>query len=251
MKRIMLSEKALYRGSLILVNKKSPFRDDICNVPLVPLDEEKDAVLMERQSAGLLNKLIEETNAKERIIAVSGWRSKAEQADIYEQSIKKNGRKFTQKYVAFPGCSEHHTGLAVDLAENRTEIDFIRPDFPYEGICGNFREKAAMFGFVERYPRGKEKITGIAWEPWHFRYVGIPHALIMRQREMVFEEYHQFLREHEYSLNPYVCAYGQRNAEISYLRAAEHGDTFMEIDENALFTVSGNNTDGFIITVWR
>ena len=55
-------------------------------------------------------------------------------------------------------------------------IDFIRPDFPDDGVCGAFRRAAARYGFLERYTREKEALTGIAEEPWHFRYVGVPHA---------------------------------------------------------------------------
>lgn len=64
-----------------------------------------------------------------------------------------------------------------------------RPAFPYEGVCQMFRERAAEFGFVERYPAGKEPITGIAHEPWHFRYVSPPHARAMVRRGLVLEEY--------------------------------------------------------------
>lgn len=72
------------------------------------------------------------------------------------------------------GCSEHETGLAIDLALAGEEPDFIRPPFPDRGICRRFRQRCADFGFVLRYPAGKETVTGIAHEPWHFRYVGVP-----------------------------------------------------------------------------
>ena len=91
--------------------------------------------------------------------------------------------------MALPGHSEHQTGLAIDLGLRGPEIDFIRPDFPYEGVCQRFRERAADFGFVERYPAGKEAVIGIAHEPWHFRYVGPSHAREMVHRGLVLEEY--------------------------------------------------------------
>ena len=95
----------------------------------------------------------------------------------------------TRKFVAYPGCSEHQTGLAIDLGANLPEIDFICPEFPDTGIFGKFREKAADFGFIERYPKGKEAVTGIGAEPWHFRYVGVPHAAVMKAGGLVLEEY--------------------------------------------------------------
>ena len=91
--------------------------------------------------------------------------------------------------MALPGCSEHQTGLAIDLGLRGPEVDFLCPDFPYTGPCGDFRRLAADYGFVERYPAGKEPITGIAHEPWHFRYVGVPHAERMAAMGLVLEEY--------------------------------------------------------------
>ena len=111
----------------------------------------------------------------------------------YLQSLLENGEEFTNKFVARPGHSEHQTGLAIDLGLKQPDIDFLRPNFPYEGICQTFRELAADYGFIERYPVGKEAITGIAHEPWHFRYVGVPHAKIMVDHNWTLEEYHLHL----------------------------------------------------------
>ena len=65
-----------------------------------------------------------------------------------------------------PDCSEHQTGLAIDLGLKIEKIDFIRPDFPNTGICGNFRKIAADFGFIALYSKSKEHITGIT--SWYF-----------------------------------------------------------------------------------
>lgn len=64
--------------------------------------------------------------------------------------LQENGTEFTAKFVAMPGHSEHQTGLAIDLGLRQPDIDFIRPAFPYEGICQKFRELAPAFGFIER-----------------------------------------------------------------------------------------------------
>ena len=251
MKTLELSRNAIYSGSLILVNSKHPFRETERELSLVPVDEINSTVLMERQGARLLHRLVEELGVGNRIIAVSGWRSMSEQTQIYEDSIVDNGRAFTKKYVALPGCSEHHTGLAIDLAENKPDIDLLRPEFPYSGICRKFRESAPVFGFVERYPKGKEKITEIAWEPWHFRYVGYPHSAIIQQEGMTLEEYHLFLRAHVCEKNPFVYQAKGRRIEISYQIAKEKGLTKIKAEDRELCSVSGNNVDGFILTVWR
>lgn len=158
------------------------------NVPdLVPVGD--STVLLEREAARALESLMESLAGWKSIIPVSGWRSIHEQETIYAGSLAENGPEFTRKYVARLGHSEHQTGLAIDLGLRGVELDFIRPAFPYEGICQVFRERAADFGFVERYPAGKEPITGIAHEPWHFRYVGLSHAREMVRRGVVLEEY--------------------------------------------------------------
>ncbi|MFQ9679543.1 MAG: alanine racemase [Ruthenibacterium lactatiformans] len=110
-------------------------------------------------------------------------------AGAVSDSVRDNGLEFTQKYVALPGCSEHETGLAIDVGEAREVIDFIRPAFPDTGVCAAFRRAAARYGFIERYPKGAQAVTGIGHEPWHFRYVGWPHAGLMAQRGVTLEEY--------------------------------------------------------------
>lgn len=146
-------------------------------------------VLLEREAARALEALMETLDGWRSIVPVSGWRSFQEQEDIYQDSLREHGPEFTRKYVALPGHSEHQTGLAIDLGLRGPELDFICPAFPYEGICQRFRARAADFGFVERYPAGKETVTGIAHEPWHFRYVGPAHAQEMVRRGLVLEEY--------------------------------------------------------------
>ena len=161
---------------LILVNPRHACPGGVPD--LIPVGG--SPVLLDWQAAQALEALMEE---------LDGWRSFEEQTGIYQSSLAENGPAFTRKYVALPGHSEHQTGLAIDLGLRGPEIDFIRPDFPYEGVCQRFRERAADFGFVERYPAGKEAVTGIAHEPWHFRYVGPSHAREMVHRGLVLEEY--------------------------------------------------------------
>ena len=170
---------------LILVNARHGCPGEVPQ--LVPVGG--SPVLLDLQAAQALEALMGELDGWQSIVPVSGWRSFEEQEDIYQSSLAEHGRLFTRKYVALPGHSEHQTGLAIDLGLRGPELDFIRPDFPYSGICQTFRARAADFGFVERYPAGKEHITGIAHEPWHFRYVGPSHARALVRRGLVLEEY--------------------------------------------------------------
>ncbi len=250
MTTIALPHELIYAGELILVNAHYPYRKSPRGQRLVPVHNGMDVVLLAHNAAKPLELLMAQLGNWEQIAAVSGWRSRREQQQIYDDSLRDNGKEFTENFVALPGCSEHQTGLAIDLALRRNEIDFIRPDFPYTGICQTFRQKAPYYGFVERYPKAKANITGIAHEPWHFRYVGKPHAEVMTEHGLVLEEYISFLKNHQYGIAPYVYQGRSGLAEIAYLPAAAQ-DTILTTNANHSYSISGNNVDGFIITAWR
>ncbi len=175
-------------NTLILVNLQHGIPAGM-EQDLIPAHKDYPEILLEREAAVALSRLMEELDGWKYIVPVSGWRSMEEQQTIYDDSLRDNGLEFTKKFVALPGHSEHQTGLAIDLGLRQKEIDFIRPAFPYEGICQTFRELASAYGFIERYPAGKEAITGIAHEPWHFRYVGTPHAETITKAGLTLEEY--------------------------------------------------------------
>ena len=175
---------------------------------------------------------------------MSGWRSQQEQQRIWDDSMAEHGETFTRQYVALPGCSEHQTGLAIDLGKAAGYIDFIRPAFPYDGVCGRFRRLAARYGFIERYQWGKEEVTGISAEPWHFRYVGAPHAQLMETNGLCLEEYRDFLRQGPRS----VALENGRMAQVFYVPAAG-AVTEVEVPEGCC-QISGDNVEGFILTWW-
>ena len=228
------------RGSLILVNAGHPY----CGLEpeLAPVG----GVLLERRAAALLERLMARMHGWDGIAAVSGWRPHVEQRGLWEQSLRDNGEDFTRRFVARPGHSEHETGLAIDLGLRGEPLDAIRPHFPDEGAARAFRRLAAGHGFVERYPAGKEHITGIAAEPWHFRYVGVPHAAIMVKFGFTLEEYHDFLRRFPYGGAPFCLTEGERSFEISRLTGAQ---TPPQTDGTVV--VSGDNMGAQILTVWR
>ncbi len=175
-------------NSLLLVNRQHPCPVDTAQ-DLMPVHKRYPHILLKQEAAGALGRIMEQLDGWQFLVPVSGWRSHAEQKKIYEDSLRDNGPVFTAQFVALPGYSEHQTGLAIDLGLLQPEIDFICPTFSDAKICQRFRDLAPAYGFVERYPAGKEHITGIAHEPWHFRYVGVPHAEEMARRGLTLEEY--------------------------------------------------------------
>ena len=234
----------IHSGLLILVNSEHPIQHMERPV-LAPAAPGSD-ILLDTRAAAMLSGLFPRLGAAGEIVPVSGWRSAEEQQEIWDGSMRENGAEFTRKYVALPGCSEHQTGLAIDLALRADSIDFIRPEFPYDGICGRFRALAADYGFVERYQSGKEDITGIAAEPWHFRYVGRPHARIMCDMGLCLEEYVEYLRSYPYPERLLEVRGEIYEAEVGFAGARDALGL-----PDAPYQVSGNNVDGYIYTLWR
>lgn len=249
MKKIFIDQKNVHIGNLILVNRDYEYHRQRSDLSAITGDSAAE-ILLDSRAGIMLNRLMGEIQGWEYIVPVSGWRSLEEQQKIWEDSLAENGQEFTEKYVAVPGHSEHQTGLAIDLGLKQPEIDFIRPDFPYDGICRIFRERAVEYGFVERYPADKEQITNIGHEPWHFRYVGAPHAAVMAGKGMVLEEYIEFLRGYCHGEKPYAIRTDRGEILVSYVKA-EHELTEVKIDDTYPYAISGNNADGFIITEWR
>lgn len=237
MNNIVLKSGDICWGNLILVNSDFPM---IKKEPsdLTAINNSK--IKMCREAASQLDLAIKKINGWTGITPVSGYRSFEEQQNIWNDCLKENGIDFTQKYVAKPACSEHQTGLAIDLGMTQLHIDFVHPEFPNYGICGQFKKIAAEFGFILRYPLGKEHITKIAYEPWHFRYVGIPHAQIICEKGFVLEEYIEYIRQFIHNVNPLIY---RNKYEISYLSKSDYS-----FEDTNIVNVSGNNCDGFIIT---
>ncbi len=268
MKQTTLTYEDTKRGSLILVNPKcelsktgraenllwvtrkgmpalriSPATGCLCGDAAVGND-----LVLESETARMLSRLLSELESRGRIILVSGYRSHEEQVRIWEDTWEREGEAFTRTYVAEPGHSEHESGLAVDLAENRAHIDFIRPEFPRTGICQEFRRRAARYGFIERYPAGKETVTGIGAEPWHFRYVGVPHSLAMKREGTVLEEYLSFLRENTSPQSPYLCFGPEAGVctEIFYLPVERGKNRVLSCPADGTLWFSGTNEGGVV-----
>lgn len=232
---------------LALVNATHPLPDDPAP-DLVPIDQHNPKILLERQAARLLSSCLSAIGAQGNIIPVSGWRSREEQQNIWDETLQEKGISFTRQYVAKPGCSEHETGLAIDLGLALPEIDFIRPAFPDSGICRVFRQKAAKYGFILRYPAGKEHITGIAHEPWHFRYVGAPHGEIISSLHLTLEEYLCMLRQYTIA-RPLPFQSDAYRFHIAYLPAPP--DPSLLPKEDTCYQLSTDNCGGWILTSWK
>ena len=244
MRPLRLRREQTCQGPLVLIDRAHPLQEG-APPELVPVDRLHPQVLLERRAARLLAACIRSVGGGRTIVPVSGWRSRAEQQRIWDDTLEKEGEAFARQFVALPGCSEHETGLAIDLGQGGGAVDFIRPAFPETGACGAFRRLAARYGFVLRYPEGKERVTGIAHEPWHFRYVGVPHARLMEEAGLCLEEYFDFLRE-----RPRRCVLENGLSVTARYVPWDGMARELELPEGC-WQLSGDNASGFVLTVWE
>ena len=113
---------------------------------------------------------------------LSGYRSYQRQSVLYQNYVNRDGEEKASTYSAKPGHSEHQTGLAFDIGELSNTYG--------ETPAGKWlEENAYLYGFIIRYPKGKENITGYQYEPWHVRYLGTSIAKDVYQRGVTLEEY--------------------------------------------------------------
>ncbi len=186
-------------GHLMLVNSEhmvdkdyNPDRVQFENTYYYLSEEAADA--LER----MLNDM--EDDLGEAPMIISTYRSYEKQESVYNADVDDavaNGAdlsdavKETGHYIALPGASEHQTALAVDLSNDGSlEENFIDTE---AGVW--IKEHCHEYGFIVRYPKEKEKYTGIGYEPWHIRYVGKPSSDIMYQNNWCLEEYIDYLKE--------------------------------------------------------
>lgn len=185
-------ETDLNKGILILVNKYYYLPDGYNPSDLVTLTSKynsginskmrKEAALafMEMSDAATLDNVI--------IKNASAFRSYEYQVNLYEKYVEKDGKKAADTYSARPGFSEHQTGLALDI--NQIDSGFEATD-AFKWLAKN----AYKYGFIIRFPKDKEDITGYSYESWHWRYVGKKAAKIIKDEDITFEEYYAYYVE--------------------------------------------------------
>ena len=125
-----------------------------------------------------------------KIVANSTYRSYNDQVKTYNSIKGSKGLEYADKVAARPGHSEHETGLAIDISTLKNEGDFEdTEEFKW------LQEHAHEYGFILRYPKDKEYITGYAYESWHYRYVGIDVAVKIKKENITFDEYYAYYVE--------------------------------------------------------
>lgn len=121
------------------------------------------------------------------IIAVSAYRDYDYQENLFNNYVKEKGENYALKCSAKAGHSEHQTGLSVDVMGSNNDYDQFEKSKEFDWMKNN----SCKYGFILRYPKGKEYITGFKYEPWHYRYVGKDIASIIYTEGITLEEYYK------------------------------------------------------------
>lgn len=179
--------------SLLLVNGNIPLPEDYSFVPVQYENETVD----KRMYSSLVEMLDTAKAEGLTLWLASGYRDRETQKVILNNAIEnrmnsygmaeEEARENALLTIALPGYSEHETGLAIDF-------NYVNQDFESTAEYAWLSEHAREYGFVQRYPKGKEEITGINVEPWHYRYVGRKHAKKMQELELTLEEYVEYMK---------------------------------------------------------
>ena len=179
----------------IIVNKEHPVSEvyivSVCFVDMID-DVEHKVICVEQKTYEAFQALkaaLEEKGIK--IGISSGYRSMEKQKQLMDEYIDLYGYQYAHEVVASPGASEHHTGLAVDI------VPMVDGEWVVENedmlketdLFAVIHETLPDYGFILRYPEGKEEITGYSYEPWHIRYVGEEFAKELYEKGLTMEEW--------------------------------------------------------------
>lgn len=138
-------------------------------------------------AAALVELFADAENEGHILMVGSSYRSYSTQEWLFSSYVAASGYALADKYSAHAGHSEHQTGLAVDVS-TASQSCYLEECFTDTGDGRWLADNAYKYGFILRYPLGKEEITGYNFEPWHFRYVGIPLATAIHQSGLTLDE---------------------------------------------------------------
>ena len=191
----VVKETDLSKGNLILVNKFYYLKQDFIPNDIVDVDINysyaNNRVTKETNDAFVeMAKKAKEDNIK--LIANSSYRTYERQEEVYKEFYYSKGISYADKYAARAGYSEHQTGLSLDIFTSGSSTT---SNFEESDAFRWLSENAYKYGFILRYPKGKEYLTGYNYESWHYRYVGKDDAYKIHKENLTFDEYYAYYLE--------------------------------------------------------
>ena len=229
-----IEEEQIYVGNLILINNEVKLQKEPTEIIAVPNNFANNVEIQSEITVhkDLLTPMQDMFKAAEKDGMIhfklnSGFRTGIDQQKLYEE--------LGSQYALPAGYSEHQSGLSIDIGSTEGMMEYT---LEAEWLA----QHAPEFGFILRYPENKVEVTGIAFEPWHFRYVGKPHSLIMTKEDLVLEEYLAFIKEK----GEYETTIEGKHYQIRYVKPEQL--KIMESLKTNKDEISGDNLGGIIIT---
>ena len=183
------------KGKLMIVNKyynlSSSYKGDLVETGNYSINSNYK---MDREAFEAYKKLYEDAVKNNLHIKIrSAYRSYFDQQYIYNGYVARDGKAESDRYSARAGHSEHQTGLAIDIsAASDLWADFSKTqEFTW------MKDNSYKYGFILRYPKDKEYITGYMYEPWHYRYVGVDVAKYIYENNITYDEYYAYFIENK------------------------------------------------------
>lgn len=252
---ITKDKSEIHNGFLLLVNNNYPCLHD--GIDLVNMSENYNHTFQITDYAVESNKTtLEHMNlmfadfkqavGENDLMISCNYRSKELQEELYNAEVDEKGEDEGSKWVTKPGYSEHQTGYAFDLT--LVDDDGSVTEFDGEGKYSWVKDNCEKYGFILRYPDNKTEITGIYHEPWHIRYIGVAHACYIKEHDLCLEEYIDLLKNYSVKKPLEYQDYEMNRWSIYYV-PAESKQTSIPVPKGKDYEISGNNVDGFIVSV--
>lgn len=239
---IEIREDQIYQGNLLLVNHDHPVQPESVKKDVVNLNTSHDLIhgfgliydetyLSEAISHKFSDMMASaKKDGVQNFYITSGFRDFEKQEELYQE--------MGSAYALPPGYSEHNLGLSLDVGTTELEMA--------QAPEGKWIENHAWeHGFILRYPKDKIDVTGIQYEPWHIRYVGLPHSAIMKEKNLALEEYLDYLKEN----NQLSASIEGTDYRIQYYPLSQNREIPVPVDSD--YEISGNNIDGVIVTIFE
>ena len=235
------------KGNLVVVNDTYPLRN-YENIELVTIKDHNEELYrvsssqlkLQKEALEAFNLMIKdftEEVEKHNLQIISGYRSFDEQEKLHYESLLVNTEKNNNTLVAKPDRSDYHTGLVVDLG--LYYADDTNGKYDGSGIYSWITDYCYKYGFI---------ITDNK-QPGHLRYIGNVHAGLMKELNLGFDEYIEYIESYRYYANPYQSKEGAGQGYSIYYVPATGDKTQVPVPVSKKYSISGNNKDGFIITV--
>lgn len=252
---VSVSNEDVHAGDLILVNTDTAYVEENPTEIVSIYDHKTDnyhvsgtETSLRQPALDALNQMLDAfyvATGHQDMIVISGYRT-TQQQELYDADLAETGEQ-TSTRVALPGHSEHESGYALDFS---LYTDGVQYDYDGTGEYAWINENCAHYGYVLRYAEDKQETTGIQAEPWHYRYVGQPHATYMMENNVCLEEYLTLLKNYTADEPLSITNWDGEIYQVYYVATDTSTDsTYVMVPPDAKYTISGNNSDGFIVTV--